>query len=296
MGCFVSFLLDDVLVYDNMENSIEFNKINYLNLYFVTFHIDNKRVLKVGITHNLQSRLQALKREYNVKHVHVINSFIIFNYKLETQIIKYLANKYPHLKYNFNVNGIDRRECFHFDDVLLDEIKQIGENINNVDFTLELHRIKKITLETVVNNNRSDDNLNELQDKIKKLELNVNILNESIQNRNKLTIIPYKDVNDRFAWAKIIEYDNLDVVIMKCNEFINASKICTRNNKKFADWSRHDSNKELINECKRINNVDIAIMQVLNESKQIRGTFVHRDLFPIICTWADPRNAIKYQK
>jgi hypothetical protein len=72
--------------------------------------------------------------------------------------------------------------------------------------------------------------------------------------------ISFKDINDKFSYGKLGEFD---VIIMKSNGYINATKFISKyskidtnqetNNvklKKFGDWLRLDRSIELIEQIK----------------------------------------------
>src|ERR1051325_3786373 len=56
-----------------------------------------------------------------------------------------------------------------------------------------------------------------------------------------------KDLDNRFCR---IQYDEFDLIMMKDNNFINATKLCTLGNKDFHYWLTNKNSKELIEEVK----------------------------------------------
>lgn len=46
-----------------------------------------------------------------------------------------------------------------------------------------------------------------------------------------------KEINDRFCY---IRYDEFELIMMKENNYINATKLCKLGNKEFYNWKRLD--------------------------------------------------------
>lgn len=114
-----------------------------------------------------------------------------------------------------------------------------------------------------------------------------------------------REINDRFCYIK---YDNFDLIMMKRNNYINATKLCKLGGKEFTEWVQLDVSKELIKTVEaagsywRIKSYDLdLILEVKNESREkyqyeVEGYYVHSDLLPHICSWISPSFAIKVSK
>ncbi|AYP74188.1 N1R/p28-like protein [Fowlpox virus] len=113
------------------------------------------------------------------------------------------------------------------------------------------------------------------------------------------------DINEHFCH---VQYDKLNLIMMKENGFINATKLCRLGNKHFKDWLKLEKSKELIKEvghsCKTISSyTDLKglFMKIKNEHNEkyrcdVEGTYVHPDLIPHIISWIFPYFAIKISK
>lgn len=102
------------------------NYDDFTVLYFVSFHMNNTHVFKVGITRDINSRLSSLSAEYKVNsNIEVHSLFKVKASKIEKIVIDYLTLKYPDLKFDFEIGGIIKRECFYFSQVLVSEIDEI---------------------------------------------------------------------------------------------------------------------------------------------------------------------------
>lgn len=114
--------------------------------------------------------------------------------------------------------------------------------------------------------------------------------------------IAFEKINDKFSRGK---YGDFDVIIMKENGYINATKLCihvaeiTGSRKVFRNWSMNTSAKDLIDSaaCEAgIPASQLTIVVSSGKNQEIKGTYVHPDLVPHIASWASPEFAIKVSK
>ncbi|QRM15796.1 n1r/p28-like protein [Penguinpox virus 2] len=61
-----------------------------------------------------------------------------------------------------------------------------------------------------------------------------------------------REIDERFCYIK---YDKFELIMMKENGFINATKLCKLGGKDFHRWKRLDYSKELIREVEAINDI-----------------------------------------
>jgi len=107
-----------------MYAKMDYNEIEIMYLYFVKFEIEyegeNVIVFKIGRTHNLNSRLETLKVEFNIKNSFTLLLAIqIMSTKIETNMLQMFIEKYPHLKFNFKIRDILKTECFKYNDIFI---------------------------------------------------------------------------------------------------------------------------------------------------------------------------------
>ncbi|AUD40226.1 N1R/p28 family protein [Flamingopox virus FGPVKD09] len=119
-----------------------------------------------------------------------------------------------------------------------------------------------------------------------------------------------REIDERFCYIK---YDTFELIMMKENNYVNATKLCKLGGKDFHRWKRLDGSKALIEEIKRINNVwkiksappDLGGLEVIitvesegksNKKYEVAGSYVHQDLLPHIASWISPSFAIKVSK
>ncbi|AYP74224.1 N1R/p28-like protein [Fowlpox virus] len=95
-----------------------------------------------------------------------------------------------------------------------------------------------------------------------------------------------------------IRYGNLELIMLKDNGFINATKLCNLGNKKFRNWRKLQSSKDLIRILSFNNNdkiiLEIGLISTSIYRYELVGTYVHRDLIPYIALWVFPNVAIIY--
>ncbi|QRI42887.1 N1R/p28-like protein [Cheloniid poxvirus 1] len=111
-----------------------------------------------------------------------------------------------------------------------------------------------------------------------------------------------REIDDRFCY---IQYDKFELIMMKENGFINATKLCKLGGKEFYNWRKLEGSKDLISKVEEINGIwkDLGgmILEVKNESKgkhqyEVAGSYVHQDLVPHIASWISPSFAVKVSK
>ena len=136
---------------------------------------------------------------------------------------------------------------------------------------------------------------------------------------SNLCDIVFEHINEKYAYGA---YGDFKIMLMKKNSYINATKLCGKNNKQLCHWLENKSSTELINEVKKdiiqqinpaigipiagnFNNIDIKnneiepiiIIKGGNKlNKNFVGTYVHPLLIPHIASWISPVFAIKVSK
>lgn len=115
----------------------------------------------------------------------------------------------------------------------------------------------------------------------------------NIENQNEnLNDIIYEDINNEFAKGK---YFDFEVIIMKSNGYINASKLCNNDNKRFTNWKENLNSRYLIAEIVSLTGIpEGSILINKNEiENNLKGIYVHNLLIPHIISWLSPKFAIK---
>ena len=98
--------------------------------------------------------------------------------------------------------------------------------------------------------------------------------------------------DDTCSYAKI-HYGEFIVTIMKKNCYINATKLCISGGKSFSTWQDLSSTIALIEQFRKTENCDpFIIISPTEDNDDICGTYVHRDLCPLIACWISPSFAL----
>ncbi|ARF02771.1 SWPV1-197 [Shearwaterpox virus] len=107
------------------------------------------------------------------------------------------------------------------------------------------------------------------------------------------------NIDEHFCY---IEYNDLQLVMMKENGFINATKLCKTKNKNFNSWLLLDETKDLIYKMQHENvnsyqsNLIGVILEMGTENDEIAGSYVHPNLIPHIASWISTSLAEKIYK
>ncbi|AAF44419.1 N1R/p28 family protein [Fowlpox virus] len=108
-----------------------------------------------------------------------------------------------------------------------------------------------------------------------------------------------KHIDENFCF---INYANIEVIMLKYNGYINATKICDLGNKNFRQWCRLESSKKLIKTLNYKNGIyNKAVLEIGLASNsaykyELVGTYVHIDLVPHIICWVFPSIALNFSK
>ncbi len=182
------------------------------------------------------------------------------------------------------------------------------------------NNIKKLEKIIPVNENKINNQLmNLIIDKEKKIdELVNNKNNEIMQNKDVIETSIKKEHIDKPL--DLIINDQV-IVYREIDKFINATQLCKAGGKKFNDWFRLDSTKELINELdKNINKFNAGILALKKSNKRPetgnpasaiatqnkfiennkggndknnQNTWIHPDLAIQLAQWISPRFALQ---
>ena len=118
----------------------------------------------------------------------------------------------------------------------------------------------------------------------------INDTSETEYNDDDIRNIIYEDINESYAYARLGE---LDVIMMKKNGYINATKLCHKNKKEFKNWYQNRASKELIKVAEASAGYPAAvILKRLQEPHNTRGTYVHPKIIVHVASWCSPNYAL----
>ncbi|BCS83770.1 hypothetical protein QLL95_gp0353 [Cotonvirus japonicus] len=110
---------------------------------------------------------------------------------------------------------------------------------------------------------------------------------------NDIRNIIIKDIDDNFAEGKLGDFN---VIIMKENAYVNATKLCDKSGSKdFYHWKETKKAKELIQELKSSlgKTGEPVILKNMKGNYVTRGTYVHPKLIINIAAWCSAAYALK---
>ena len=113
--------------------------------------------------------------------------------------------------------------------------------------------------------------------------------------------IIFEYINDDHSYGK---YGDFKVILNTKNRYINATKLCSENNKRFDNWLKTDKSKELI---KKVNEIIKSEKSKYNATILIKagggainnlisGTYVHELIIPHVAQWISVDFAIMVSK
>lgn len=119
--------------------------------------------------------------------------------------------------------------------------------------------------------------------------------------------IIFKDINDKFAYGM---YLDIEVIIMKENGYINATRLCSDiskiigKDKRFRDWKRISTTQDYINvidsdlkqQAMNLAGSIIENNKTPFEENYLRGHYIHRYLITHLASWISPLYGLKVSK
>jgi len=224
---------------------MNYNEIEKMYLYFVKFEIEyegeNIIIFKIGRTHNLDSRLESLKVEFNIKNtLTLLLAIEIMSTKIETKMLQMFIKKYPDLKFNFKVKDILKTECFKYNDIFLKELDFIKKDyfkqtnklfIENIVLEIKIVKhhtilntfvqIKELSQQLLNNNFIVDEYVNKIYDLYKLgISTNKNIISVSRYFKNfKKTRKPTDPEGEFIEMKRITNHNSHPVNLLIKDEY-----------------------------------------------------------------------------
>ncbi|QRI42921.1 N1R/p28-like protein [Cheloniid poxvirus 1] len=104
-----------------------------------------------------------------------------------------------------------------------------------------------------------------------------------------------RHIDKQFCYVKL--YD-LNIIVLKDGDYVNASKLCKYENKHFRDWIEQDISRELIEYTETLlsdgtENKFSAIIKIKHDKKKISGSYICTYLLPHLSLWLSPDIATK---
>ncbi|ARF02753.1 SWPV1-178 [Shearwaterpox virus] len=106
--------------------------------------------------------------------------------------------------------------------------------------------------------------------------------------------ITLRHIDKQFCYVKL--YD-LCIIVMKNGDYVNASKLCRYENKRFKDWKSQDISKELIEYTETLlsdgQDTKYSAIIKINHDKKVSGTYICAYVLPHLAVWLSPDIAVK---
>ena len=250
-----------------------------------------------------------------------ITSLIIKNENKCLYCLKNFANIYNlkrHMDKYCKVKKLDKEkkyEKLQENNInLQEEVKELKKKLNikkeitNMNYKLKkLENIIPIKQTKFINDKLLNIIINK-DKKIEELKNKMNLINNNISHDEK----KYELTNNN---STNLIFNNQVIMYRESDKYINATQLCKAGNKKFNDWFRLDSTKELINQLeKNLNILNYKIIdltkskttsEAINPASQLveskkgnslnfeQGTWIHPDLAIQLAQWINPKFAIQ---
>jgi hypothetical protein len=107
--------------------------------------------------------------------------------------------------------------------------------------------------------------------------------------------ITFESVDNEYEWGT---YFDFKVLIMSRNGYVNATKMCNDEGKKFRYWLENQTSKDYISYVQGVEDIPADLIMIKNGigHNDYRGTYVHPDLITHIAFWISSSFAHKVTK
>ena len=169
--------------------------------------------------------------------------------------------------------------------------KQIKEKLDEKDKQiLELKaKLEKFENVVIANSTKHSSDINEDKDESIPIPL-----------KEQMSSIIIEDVKeDETVNYSMITLNNVSITSRPIDHYVNATQLCQAGGKKFNDWIRLESTKELINELSAEAGIPVSAFVDTKRggnNKSDQGSWIHPDLSIQLAQWISPKFAIQVSK
>jgi hypothetical protein len=117
--------------------------------------------------------------------------------------------------------------------------------------------------------------------------------------KEQMSSIVIEEINDEEIEYSNITLNNVVISSRPIDHYVNATQLCKAGGKKFNDWFRLDTTKELMNELSSDAGIPASLFVDSNRgrtSKYTQGSWIHPDLSIQLAQWISPKFAIQVSK
>jgi hypothetical protein len=183
------------------------------------------------------------------------------------------------------------------------QIPEINNNIKNLEKTIPANANFEISNQLV-------NNIIEREKKIDELDRELNeIIEDSNKQKNKNNIVIFDDtltnnlIDNKFNEVEELENKPINLILnnqiiqfREPDNYINATQLCKAGGKKFHDWLRLDTTKNLISVLASEAGIPASLLidsKKGNSNNFEQGTWIHPDLAIQLAQWLSPKFAIQ---
>jgi len=169
-----------------------------------------------------------------------------------------------------------------------DKLKEKNEYIAKLETKLEKleSAVTTIALESTRNKEDDSEEDEEYEDNI------------PVPLGEQMSSIVIEEVKEDIVYSNIT-LNNVIITSRPLDHYVNATQLCQAGGKKFNDWFRLDTTKELINELSSDAGIPVSLLVDTirgRSSKFTQGSWIHPDLSIQLAQWISPKFAIQVSK
>jgi KilA-N domain/Meiotically up-regulated gene 113 len=176
-----------------------------------------------------------------------------------------------------------------------DYISKLEAKLEKIEAKLET-KLEK--LESTVTTIALEANRNNIVDEESEDDLDNNIPISPIPLSEQMSSIVIEEVKEEIVYSNIT-LNNVVITSRPLDHYVNATQLCQAGGKKFNDWFRLDTTKDLINELSSDAGIPVSLLVDTirgRSSKFTQGSWIHPDLSIQLAQWISPKFAIQVSK
>ena len=185
---------------------------------------------------------------------------------------------------------------------LKEKLQEKNEYISKLEAKLEKMEAKLESklekLESTVTTIALEANRNNVVDEESEDDIDNNIPIFPIPLGEQMSSIVIEEVKEEIVYSNIT-LNNVVITSRPLDHYVNATQLCQAGGKKFNDWFRLDTTKDLINELSSDAGIPVSLLVETirgRSSKFTQGSWIHPDLSIQLAQWISPKFAIQVSK
>ena len=221
--------------------------------------------------------LQQKEKKYEVQ---IINIKVEYEAKIENQKQEYIEK-------------LNNKDSYYQEKLTEknDYISKLEAKLEKMEAKLE-SKLEK--LESTVTTIALEVNRNNVVDESEDDDID----NIPIPLSEQMSSIVIEEVKEEVVYSNIT-LNNVVITSRPLDHYVNATQLCQAGGKKFNDWFRLDTTKDLINELSSDAGIPVSLLVETirgRSSKFTQGSWIHPDLSIQLAQWISPKFAIQVSK